>query len=101
MAEADAEEKLIDWKMYQAVYWYRRGYINRQAALAQFAYWSGLEPKVAEVLFQANMALTLKELGGFKYRPLLDQKMFTPRTRSPGWDALQKKLRRRKKRVPS
>jgi len=81
MVEANAEEKLIQWKMYQAVYWYRRGYLHRKEALRQFAYWSGLEPKVAEVLFQANMCLTLAELGSFQYRPRLDPKMFMPRGR--------------------
>lgn len=94
MATTDAEEKLVQWKMYQSIYWFRRGYINMAEALAQFSYWSGLTPEASRLLFDLNRkSMTLADLAAFKYRPRLDPAIFTPRVQSPG------KLRPRRKRA--
>lgn len=99
MAEANAEEKLIQWKMYQAVYWYKRGYLLRRDALAQFTYWSGLEPRVAGYLFQANMCLSLAELGAFQYRPNIDQSLFMPLGRGRKTVARRRRLLQKRQRA--
>lgn len=98
MAEPSAEERIVTWKLYQAIYWWRRKYILFDEAVAQIQYWGEFEKNVARLFLQANRELTLKELAGFRFRPpLFDDSVMQKARRTPNKHRRSQKGTRRRK----